>query len=320
MQDVCISFWNGKQKENGQSDMILKVTDVCSTDPNDPTHCAKPGDIKIDRSKARIMEQVKGDGDVKGIKQVNGNHFNDGISTATSETWWFFTKCWADALVQPAYTENWFAQPPIPNNLDWSQKTQHDQYEQNKLSYPQHNPPFPPYDNMAYNATYVDFPITDWSPTDPDPKWCPIAGGKGWGIPTGDCGAGANQGPSDTGSPGTNASGMGPTSSNITPPGTGTSSSSMSSSSAQIPAGPGAPYTNATTSSVTAAGAGVGSASTSSSSSTPTTSTLLQAPDSTKSTSNNNSAGFSVPLAGSGPINQAQQAKSGQGEDDTCEF
>lgn len=51
-QDVCISFW----KENGSSDMILKVTDICSTDENDPTHCATPMDIKLDRTKAGIME------------------------------------------------------------------------------------------------------------------------------------------------------------------------------------------------------------------------------------------------------------------------
>ena len=51
-QDVCIGFW----KEDGSSDMMLKVTDICSTDENDPTHCATPMDIKIDRTKAEIME------------------------------------------------------------------------------------------------------------------------------------------------------------------------------------------------------------------------------------------------------------------------
>lgn len=194
MQDVCISFWNGKLAGKGQSDMILKVTDICSTDPTDPTHCAKPGDIKIDRTKAKIMEQIPGNEPLKSVKQVNGNQFKDGISAASSETWWFFTKCWADALVQPAYTENWFAQPPIPNNLDWSQQTEYQQYANNQKSYPQQNPPWPTYPNGAYNQTYVDVPITDWSPTDPDPEWCPIAGGKGWGKPTGSCAGGSNQG------------------------------------------------------------------------------------------------------------------------------
>lgn len=314
MQDVCISFWNGKQKGQGQSDMILKVTDVCSTDPNDPTHCAKPGDIKIDRSKARIMELIPGDGDVKDIKQVNGDQFRDGISDATSETWWFFTKCWADALVQPAYTDNWFAQPPIPNNLDWSQQTGLQQYEQNKIAYKKQIPePWPLYPNGFYNATYVDIPITDWSPTEPDPKWCPIAGGKGWGIPTGDCGGSSNQRFPGT-SPGTATSGMSPSSTSVTPP-----TSSTSSSSAQVPAGPGSPYTNATTTSITAAGPGASSASAAPASSTLATSTTLQFPSSSSPASN--STGVGLPsLRGSDTSNSAQQAKIGQVEDDTCEW
>ncbi len=53
-QDVCISFW----KEDGSSDMELKVTDICSTDENDPTYCATPMDIKIYRSKAKVMEKL----------------------------------------------------------------------------------------------------------------------------------------------------------------------------------------------------------------------------------------------------------------------
>ena len=55
-QDVCISFW----REDGRSDMMLKVTDICSTDANDPTHCTTPNDIKIDRSKAKVMEKISG--------------------------------------------------------------------------------------------------------------------------------------------------------------------------------------------------------------------------------------------------------------------
>lgn len=317
MQDVCISFWNGKQKGEGQSDMILKVTDVCSTDLNDPTHCAKPGDIKIDRSKAKIMEYIPGDGDVKGIKEVNGDQFKDGISDATSETWWFFTKCWADALVQPAYTDNWFAQPPIPNNLDWSRKTGHQQYEQNQIAYKAHTPKaWPQHPNGFYNATYVDIPITDWSPTEPDPKWCPIAGGKGWGIPTGDCAGGSNQASSSTGSSGTGSYGI--NSSGISPSSTSTSSTSTSSSSAQVATGPGSPYMNATTSSVAAAGPGALNASASSVSSTPTTSTTLPVPVPSQPASNSTGAGLPS-LTGSGASNSAQQAKSGQGEDDTCE-
>lgn len=205
MQDVCISFWNGKTGPDS-SDMILKVTDVCSTDPNDPTHCATPGDIKIDRTKAKIMEKLT-DGPLENYPQLMGDEFTDG------DTYWFFTKCWADvslciggfglfiltmssqALVQPAYTDNWFAKPALPNNLKWSMTTANDQYAKNQISYPLHDPPFPTYDNNSYTPEYDDKtspPIPDWAPGDPEPEWCPVAGGKGWGNPTGkNCGDGS---------------------------------------------------------------------------------------------------------------------------------
>lgn len=77
MQDVCISFW----RPDGSSDMMLKVTDICSTDPSDPTHCANPSDIKIDRGKAKTMEHLD--------YLPQGDQYPD-------EVWWFFTKCWAD--------------------------------------------------------------------------------------------------------------------------------------------------------------------------------------------------------------------------------
>ena len=91
MQDVCISFWNGKTGP-ASSDMILKVTDVCTTDPNDPTHCATPGDIKIDRTKAQIMEKLT-DKPLEDYPQLMGDEFTDG------DTYWFFTKCWADVSI-----------------------------------------------------------------------------------------------------------------------------------------------------------------------------------------------------------------------------
>ncbi len=77
MQDVCISFW----KRDGTSDMMLKVTDICSTDPSDPTHCTNPSDIKIDRNKAQQMEGLE--------HLLQGDQYPE-------EAWWFFTKCWAD--------------------------------------------------------------------------------------------------------------------------------------------------------------------------------------------------------------------------------
>lgn len=84
MQDVCISFW----KEDGTSDMMLKVTDICSTDPNDPTHCATPNDIKIDRTKAQIMEKLTAN-PLSSYPQLEGNQYPE-------QVWWFFAKCWDD--------------------------------------------------------------------------------------------------------------------------------------------------------------------------------------------------------------------------------
>ena len=82
MQDVCISFW----KDDGTSDMMLKVTDICSTDPSDPTYCASPADIKIDRAKAAIMEGHQGN---PKAPEVSGDQYGEKV-------WWFFMKCWAD--------------------------------------------------------------------------------------------------------------------------------------------------------------------------------------------------------------------------------
>ncbi len=69
MQDVCVSFW----PENGPegdftNDMIAKVTDICSTDPSDPSHCATPSDIKVDRAKVQVMYAIP----VPGIDNAEG--------------------------------------------------------------------------------------------------------------------------------------------------------------------------------------------------------------------------------------------------------
>lgn len=95
MQDVCISFW----KEDGTSDMMLKVTDICSTDPSDPTHCANPADIKIDRAKAKVMQGLSSD--------PQGDQYPEKV-------WWFFMKCWADvrlALCLPCGMTHVLTQP-----------------------------------------------------------------------------------------------------------------------------------------------------------------------------------------------------------------
>lgn len=79
MQDVCISFW----KEDGKSDMMLKLTDIC-----DPADCATPADIKVDRSKVSIMEGMTAR-PLATYPELTGDEFPE-------KTWWFFVKCWAD--------------------------------------------------------------------------------------------------------------------------------------------------------------------------------------------------------------------------------
>lgn len=37
---------------------MLKVTDICSTDPNKPNSCRSPGDIKIDRTVCRFLSSL----------------------------------------------------------------------------------------------------------------------------------------------------------------------------------------------------------------------------------------------------------------------
>ncbi|MCJ1366320.1 hypothetical protein MMC16_005448 [Acarospora aff. strigata] len=163
MQDVCISFW----KEDGTSDMMLKVTDICSTDPNDPTHCATPADIKIDRAKAKVMQGLSSD--------PKGNQYPEKV-------WWFFMKCWADGLAQPAYQSpsNWFTTPALPNNLKWAQDSATKQYSNNQVAYAAKG--WPTYPNGAYNPkrdSETSPPISDWVPGQ-EPAWSPIAGGKGF--------------------------------------------------------------------------------------------------------------------------------------------
>ena len=89
--------------------------------------------------------------------------------------------------MQPAYADNWFAQPPLPCNLDWAQATQHQQWVNNQASYPNHNPPLPLYVNGAYDTVRDN--TTSPPPEDFDPNetysWTPIAGGKGFGRSSG---------------------------------------------------------------------------------------------------------------------------------------
>ena len=78
MQDVCVSFWRG---DGVFTDMMLKVTDICPTDPSDPTACQSPMDIKVDRDKVRTLFNL--------VDEPTGDTFSQDV-------YWMFTKCWAD--------------------------------------------------------------------------------------------------------------------------------------------------------------------------------------------------------------------------------
>ena len=71
--------------------MLVKVTDICSTDPSDPSHCATPNDIKMDRAKVQILYLVEGDG--KQDKALQGDKYNKG-------GYWHFSKCWTNVCAQ----------------------------------------------------------------------------------------------------------------------------------------------------------------------------------------------------------------------------
>ena len=76
MQDVCISFWGASGRDG-----MVKVTDVCSTDPKDESYCESPSDLKLDRKKIEIVET--------GAAQhtLGGTQYPTPIK-------WFFVKCW----------------------------------------------------------------------------------------------------------------------------------------------------------------------------------------------------------------------------------
>ena len=94
MQDVCVSFWpeNGPEGDS-TNDMIAKVTDVCSTDPSDPSHCATSLDIKVDRAKVQVMYAIP----VPGIDNVELQK-----DKYVKGTYWHLTICWANVRAIPS--------------------------------------------------------------------------------------------------------------------------------------------------------------------------------------------------------------------------
>ena len=70
---------------------MLKVTDICSTNPADPTHCATPADIKIDRIKADLLFV----NELENLTVADKSALKYGTEYP-EKVYWFFTKCWDD--------------------------------------------------------------------------------------------------------------------------------------------------------------------------------------------------------------------------------
>ena len=138
----------------------------------------------------------------------------------------FFDKCWDDGLVQPPYADNWFAQPALPNNLNWSQSTSMEQYKNNQAAYPKKG--WSTYADGGYNTTRVAEAITDWLKGE-EPCYTPIAGGKGWGSNI--CGGGQKSHLNVVSSPSSNSSASGnvPAALGLVPAASGVAASSASS-------------------------------------------------------------------------------------------
>ena len=209
LQDVCISLFTM------HDDMIAKVTDICSTDPNDPSHCATPEDIKVPKKKIQTIYHYKGP--TEDIPQLQGAQHPDPI-------YWSFAKCLGEvrihlptisllpapffrfprpivsflpnslssqAIPQPPYkglgTSNWFSTPLYPENNADTVQVGLQQAANNQKSYPAKGWPTysqgvtPGKDKLAG----LHVPVSDWKPGQPTPEWQPVAGGKGFGQPSG---------------------------------------------------------------------------------------------------------------------------------------
>lgn len=63
------------------TDMMLRDTEICPTDPTDPTACNIPMDIKVDRDKIHTLFNLH--------SEPTGDEFSEHV-------YWMFNKCWTD--------------------------------------------------------------------------------------------------------------------------------------------------------------------------------------------------------------------------------
>lgn len=197
MQDVCINFI----RNDWQNDMINKVTDICCTDVNDPSCCHTPNDIKIDRTKALVLYGYSGK-QPKDVPALSGAKYPEPAN-------WIFSKCWAEAIVQPAYADNWWSDPLMPADQKWQAQQDTAQHANNQQTYPAKG--WATYPMGGYMGRDPQS-ITDWQQGDPTPPWTPVAGGKGFGGSSAGSGGGAtaagNKTSADAGVDGPNGGGV----------------------------------------------------------------------------------------------------------------
>ena len=189
MQDVCISLWNETSFAAEHTDVMVKVTDICSTDPTDASYCATPENIMIDRIKAyQLYNWTR-----------RGQHENDALKQRSQyphRVWWFFSKCFQDGLPGKGYnhSQNWFANPPLPNNWEKFAIPASVQQQVNNMR-TSSRADLPQYEMRGWltteekrNKARFDI-LYDWEKTkDQKPEWCPVAGGGiNYGKPPGPC-------------------------------------------------------------------------------------------------------------------------------------
>ena len=90
---------------------------------------------------------------------------------------------YSQALPQPAYQDNWFAQPPPTSNFYLDVDATRQQWQNNQKSYPGGWTTYP--DGLEIPTAQSEaaiVPILDWVP-EHDPAWAPIAGGVSFGTP-----------------------------------------------------------------------------------------------------------------------------------------
>ena len=109
--------------------------------------------------------------------KFGGSSVNAGTMYAGHYRPIYFLLIFVQGLPQPVYnrTSNWFANPPLPMNAEWSKATMTEQYALNNANYAAHGLPL--YKNGALKAgehrqqSLFDY-TEDWKPGDKVPEVC----------------------------------------------------------------------------------------------------------------------------------------------------